>query len=159
MLRIASPTDPGVFGPEILVDVSTGESWVRSEGQMPPRGTRVTNAFLVSVGRTVLVISSGVPTESRRRVAHRMRHESAESIPVLFSEVAAEPDDFRATSDCVDDCPNATLASALVYALVQRSLYEFSQFRVVVDGVVSYVDVVLRRGPPLVQLADVRRPS
>lgn len=127
-MQIPSPKIEGIFGPEVLLNVNTGEGCLRSAegavtGQLP--GSPATNAFLVWVGFAVLVVSEGVPDEHVTTVAKKLRQLlGSEQLPVVFSRGQ------HATQDGVEiivepaGAPDMQLARAEGYALVQAAWHE-----------------------------------
>jgi hypothetical protein len=128
MPALPVPTVEGVFGPEVLLNTETGVGCFLDDEGVPSGalpGPPSTNAFLVWVGRAVLVVSDGVREEHRSVVAHTLRQRlHAAQLPIVFSQRAHAAD--GGTSIAVDAAgvQASELARAEAYALVQLAWEE-----------------------------------
>lgn len=127
-MKIPSPNTEGLFGPEVLLNVETGEGCLRAAdgvitGQLP--SSPATNAFLVWVGFAVLVVSEGVRDQHLTTVANKLRQRLQTALlPIVFSRGQRKTQDGV---DIITDAPDAEpmqLARAEGYALVQAAWHE-----------------------------------
>lgn len=124
----SEPEREGVFGWEILLNVRSGDSCLRStdgvfHGPMPeePR----TNAFVVWVGRPVVVVSEGVRPQDFESVATALRQVvGADKAPVVFSLGRTGTNHVRAEAVCDRVVTGRELARAEAYVLVQCAWVE-----------------------------------
>jgi hypothetical protein len=134
---IPSPHVEGVFGPEVLLNVETGEGCLRSAGGVvtgPLPSSPATNAFLVWVGFAVLVVSEGVRDEHVTTVASKLRTRlQSQPLPIVFSRGQHPAQDgVVIITDAAGAAP-MQFARAEGYALVQAAWHE-GPVTVHVDG-------------------------
>jgi hypothetical protein len=110
----------------------------------------MTNAFLVWLGRPVVVISGGVSLADLPAVAEALRSllGAAASVPVVAGMGRLDGEDgWRAASDNPGSCPDRLLARAEAYVLVQAGWNEGTPLRVELDGEEFSFGVEFREAP------------
>ncbi len=161
------PNRLGVFGPEIVLNVTSGRACLRVDDSLvaPLPDSPTTNAFVVWVGRPVIVVSEGVRPSDAEIVASRLREfVEIDDAPVVFScgrsgEVA------RIMSAYAPSNLGRELARAEVYVLVQCAWTEAEFVSVNVDGQVFVFRVEFVRQqdgsffPLISDAADVQQGS
>jgi hypothetical protein len=147
------PAGEGVFGPELLLNAASGAGCLRLEdgelvGELPDAPS--TNAFLVWIGRPVIVVSEGVRALDLPVVAGRLRSlvGLGPSVPVVAS-LGRLPDGSgtRAVGDNPDACPDRELARAETYVQMQCGWDESERMTVELNGRPFVLTTRLRRDP------------
>lgn len=149
----ATTAAEGIFGPEIVLNTVSGRGCVRRDdgvlvGELPP--PPMTNAFLVWLGRPVVVISEGVSLANLPAVAEALRNllGAAASVPVVASMGRlGGAGGWRAASHNPGSCPDRDLARAEAYVLVQAGWNEGTPMRVELHGGLFSFGVEFREGP------------
>lgn len=133
------PADEGVFGPEIVVDVQSGDAALRlDDGTIvgTHSGASSTNAFSVWVGQVVLVVSEGVTEAAFAHVAGGIRKTlGTDKLPIAFTHASgADRTSAAATSDVTVPIADRELARAVAYVMVQCAWNEGPTLHVRMNG-------------------------
>jgi hypothetical protein len=134
-----TPDRDGVYGPEIVLGAVSGQACLRGDDgrlvgtpPLPP----ATNAFLVWLGESFIVISAGVLERDASSVAAGVRQSlnmPRAAVVVSLPRTAGTARE-RAVSDDPGDRPKRELARALAYVLVQSGWAEDDPLHIEVDG-------------------------
>jgi hypothetical protein len=133
-----APKQNGVFGAEILLNVRSGRGCLRADdGALlgaAPEGP-ATNAFVVWVGRPVIVVSEGVDSGDVVVVGSALRDlVGSDDAPVVFSLERVAANGVRAITDRALANFEREIAKAEAYVLVQCGWVEAESIRVELDG-------------------------
>ncbi|WP_394834466.1 hypothetical protein LVJ94_49020 [Pendulispora rubella] len=133
------PASEGIFGPEILLNAVSGVGCLRFEdgkviGRRPE--VPVTNAFVVWLGRPIVVVSGGVEPENVPRVAKELRlllEDLTVPVVVCVPRDSAQSS-ARAISDIAVSYIDRELARAEAYVRVQAAWEEGDRIEIELDG-------------------------
>jgi len=128
----------GVYGPEVLMNVVSGQSCLRDgdrilhgEWPSPP----VSNAFFVWLGRPILVVSEGVAQQDVAVVTAMLRRFlEAPDLPIIVRLGRSENCAVMTVSNGPSQVAHCELARAEVYAQIDCGLTDTERMEVEVDG-------------------------
>ena len=131
------PTREGIFGPEILINATSGIGCLRLDNGTligPAPEPPSTNAFVIWLGRPIVVVSEGVQIGNVSRVAAGLRQIIGDTnVPVVVSlgRVAGRA---HAIVDGAVSHVERELARAEAYALVQAGWVEAEKIPLELNG-------------------------
>jgi hypothetical protein len=147
----SAPEREGVlWGWDIVLAVRSGQAWLRTaDGEVRgtmPSGPK-TNAFVVWVGRSVIVVSEGVEPGDFGAVAEALRDVvGLGSVPVLFDRGRAGVGAVRAVAHGDPSTARREVARAQAYVMVQCAWYEGAGITVELDGQTFGFEIRFERG-------------
>lgn len=134
-----APAREGVlWGWDIVLDARSGLAWLRTadgdvRGTMPS-GPK-TNAFVVWVGRPVVVVSEGVEPSAFEAVAGALRDiVGLGGVSIVFDRGRAGLGAVRAMAHCDPLVARREVARAQAYVMVQCAWYEGERITIELDG-------------------------